>query len=275
MRRNRSVAFVGGAAHSGSTLLGLVLGAHPDVFYAGEANKSEGLGDARVVERKRTCKVCGRDCVVWSAITADESDLYEALSVRTDRPIVVDSTKSIAWIDRQLARLAPLHVALHLFFLGRDGRAVVASGLRKRPETSARDHARAWVDQITATEALAARFPGAVTRVSYEELATRPDDAIARVATAIGVKATPEMREPWTSEQHPLGGNAGALALLDGSRHAPKGEKGAYYGAHPRAFVLDLRWKNELSREALDAFDAVAGDTNRAYAFEGAYEGSA
>ena len=40
---NAAVCFVGGAGHSGSTLLGLVLGAHPSVFYAGEANKSRFL----------------------------------------------------------------------------------------------------------------------------------------------------------------------------------------------------------------------------------------
>ena len=148
MKRNTQVCFVGGAGHSGSTLLGLVLGAHPQVFYAGEANKSRGLGDASVELRKRTCKVCGESCRVWSTISASEPDLYEALSLRTGRSVIADSTKSIAWIDEQIGKLAARGVALHLFFLGRDGRAVVASGLRKHPETSAQEHARAWVSQI-------------------------------------------------------------------------------------------------------------------------------
>lgn len=275
MRRNERVIFVGGAGHSGTTLLGLVLGAHPSVFYAGEANKSVHLGDEGTKARKRTCKVCGESCRVWSGLEARlaEVDLYEALSERTGRSVIADSTKSIAWIDAQSAVLARACVRMDLVFLGRDGRAVLASSLRKRPETSAREHAAHWVEQIEATEALAARFPGSVTRVRYEALATDPDRTIAALAAALRLDVVPAMREPWSSEQHPIGGNAGTQSLLEGARTragadlAIGGGKRDYYAEHPRGFVLDVRWKRELSGEALAAFDAVAGATNRAYAW--------
>ena len=48
-----------GAGHSGSTLLGMMLGAHSSVFYAGEAKKSVFLGDPTKPKRKRECKLCG------------------------------------------------------------------------------------------------------------------------------------------------------------------------------------------------------------------------
>lgn len=275
MRANQKVCFIGGAGHSGSTLLGLVLGAHPRVFYAGEARKSLFLDDERKALRKRTCKVCGPGCKVWTDLARGEGeDLYEALSRRTGRPIVADSTKEIDWIDEQIATLVARGVRVHLLFLGRDGRAVVGSGLRKYPETSARDHALEWVSQIQATEALAARFPGPVTRVRYEELATDPDVTIAAVASAIGIEMVPSMHDPWTAEQHPLGGNAGTQSLLEGAQTRVggslpvSGEKRSYYGAHPRSFVLDLRWRRELAPEALADFDAVARETNRAYAWD-------
>jgi len=225
-----------------------------------------------VKARKRTCKVCGESCRVWSQISANENDLYEALSEQTSRPMIADSTKSIEWIDEQIGKLSARHVALHLFFLGRDGRAVLASGLRKRPETSPTEHARSWVEQIEATEALVARFPGTVTRLRYEALATHPDETITIATSALGLTPVPAMREPWTAEQHPLGGNAGTQSLLDTKRDdlAIGGAKKDYYAAHPRGFVLDLRWKQELSTEALATFDAIAGETNRAYAWEAA-----
>jgi hypothetical protein len=274
-RANTKVCFVGGAGHSGSTLLGLVLGAHPDVFYAGEANKSAHLGDAGTKLRKRTCKVCGESCRIWSGLESRlrEVDLYEALSQRSARSVIADSTKSIDWIDAQIEILGTHGVAMHFFFLGRDGRAVLASSLRKRPETSAREHAGHWAEQIHATNALASRFPGPVTRVRYESLATSPNETIELVASALGLRATPAMREPWTSEQHPLGGNAGTQSLLEGARTRPGGEiaiggeKHDYYAAHPRGFVLDMRWKKELSADALAAFDEVAGEINRPYAW--------
>jgi hypothetical protein len=277
MRTNTQVCFVGGAGHSGSTLLGLVLGAHPSVFYAGEANKSVHLGDPAIKLRKRTCKVCGESCRIWGGLEArlGELDLYEALSERSGRKIIADSTKSIAWIDEQITRLGARGVAMHLFFLGRDGRAVLASSLRKRPDTSAREHARHWVDQIRATNELASRFPGPVTRLRYEVLVTRPNDTIALAAAALGLTACDEMHDPWASEQHPLGGNAGTQSLLEGARTAPGGEiaiggdKRDYYASHPRGFVLDRRWTRELSSEALAAFDDVAGEINRPYAWNG------
>lgn len=275
MRRNDRVIFVGGAGHSGTTLLGLVLGAHPSVFYAGEANKSVHLGNEGTKARKRTCKVCGESCRVWSGLEARmrEVDLYEALSERTGRSVIADSTKSIAWIDAQSTMLRSAGARTDLVFLGRDGRAVVASGLRKRPETSVQEHASDWVAQIEATEALASRFPGTVTRVRYEALATDPDRTIASLAASLGLDVVPAMHEPWSSEQHPIGGNAGTQSLLEGARTragadlAIGGDKRDYYAEHPRGFVLDVRWKKELSEQALAAFDAVAGTTNRAYAW--------
>jgi hypothetical protein len=270
------VCFIGGAGHSGSTLLGLVLGAHPGVFYAGEARKSLFLDDERQPLRKRTCKVCGVGCKVWTGLrTAPDEDLYEALARRTGRPTIVDSTKEVTWIDAQAQALAARRVPVHLFFLGRDGRAVVASGLRKHPETSARDQARRWVAQIEATEALAARFPGPVTRVRYEALATRPRETIADLAGALALEPSPAMQDPWRAEHHPLGGNAGTQALLEGAQTRVggalpvSGGKRSYYATHPREFALDLRWQRELGAGALADFEAVAGATNRQHAWDG------
>ncbi len=274
MRANEQVCFIAGAGHSGSTLLGLVLGSHPRVFYAGEARKSLFFGNERKALRKRMCKVCGPSCAVWGHLDrAPGEDLYEALSRRTGRPIALDSTKSIDWIDAQIDVLRPAGVGLHLIFIGRDGRAVVGSGVRKYPETSAREHALRWVSQIEATEALAARFPGPVTRVRYESLATRPRETIEMLSAALGIDFVPQMLEPWTSEQHPLGGNAGTQSLLEGAQTrvggalAISGDKRGYYQEHPRGFVLDLRWQRELSAEALAEFESVAHETNAPHAW--------
>lgn len=274
MRANRTVCFVGGAGHSGSTLLGLALGAHPGVFYAGEARKSTFLGDDRKPLRKRTCKVCGPGCPVWTDLeVSEELDLYEALSRRTGRSVVVDSTKSLEWLEAQSARASARGARVVLVFLGRDGRAVVGSGLRKYPELSAREHAEKWARQIEATERFAASFLGDVVRVRYEELVTAPEATLRRLAAALGVPFDPAMLDPFSSEQHPLGGNAGTQSLLDKTQTSPggsipiSGAKRDYYDAHPKAFVLDLRWQRELSPDALAEFEAAAGDVNRAYAW--------
>jgi hypothetical protein len=274
-RANEKVCFIGGAAHSGSTLLGLMLGAHPKVFYAGEAGKSRHLNNEKKPLRKRTCKVCGAECPVWGHLERmPGEDLYEALSRRTGRPIVADSTKSIGWLEEQITALGKTSAEPYFLFLGRDGRAVVASSARKYPETSIREHAEAWASQIAATEALAGKFPGPVARVRYEELATEPEKTVASITALLGIDLAPEMLAPWGTEQHPLGGNAGTQSLLRGAQTRVggtleiSGEKRGYYEGHPRSVVLDLRWRRELSEQAIAEFDEVAGAVNRGYAWE-------
>lgn len=275
MRHCEKVVFIGGAGHSGSTLLGLMVGASPSVFYAGEARKSLFLGDETKPLKKRVCKLCGPSCRVWGDLDIPgDVDLYEALARRTGRPVVVDSTKNLAWIERQLAALEGTGASRLLLFLARDGRAVVNSRRRKYPATSIREHATDWVAQIRATEALAARFPGEVLRLRYEELASDTEPTLRRVASFAGVAFTPAMLAPWTTEQHPLGGNNGTQFLFARERAPGDGvvelteKTREHYGAHPRGVVLDLRWKRELSAEARAEFDAVAGETNAPYAWD-------
>ncbi|MGH3548605.1 MAG: sulfotransferase family protein [Pseudonocardiaceae bacterium] len=288
---NTGAVFVCAAPYSGSTLLGVMLGAHPSIFCAGEARNSRYLGDPSTPLKRRVCKLCGPDCVVWGNLRVEhrdgpyeislehEKDLYEMLSRRTKRPIVCDSSKRIGWIKYQVAALHDV-VPLHLIVLARDGRAVVNSRLCKRPEIPAREHAAAWVERIHRIEELASRWPGAVHRMRYEELASRPESTLRALADFLGIAFDPAMLNPWNSDQHPLGGNAGPLLLLLRERASsivtgvinPNDRARAWYGAHPCAIVLDLRWKHELSAEALAMFEEVAGETNRAYAWEESVE---
>lgn len=279
MRANRTSCFIGGAGHSGSTLLGLSLGAHPEVFYGGEAKKSTLFGNEKKPLRKRMCKVCGPGCRVWTDLTVnDEVDLYEALSVRTGRPVVVDSTKALEWIEAQGALVRSRGAATVLIVLGRDGRAVLGSGLRKYPETSAAEHAAKWLEQMTGTEALASRWVGPVLRVRYEAFVTEPEATLQGLAEALGVDFDAAMLAPFDSEQHPLGGNAGTQSLLTGPTGTAQtavggsvpisGSKKDYYEAHPKTFVLDQRWRREVPAEALAEFERVVDGYNAAYAWE-------
>jgi hypothetical protein len=280
-RVNASVAFMGAARYSGSTLLGVMLGGHPLIFYAGEAEKTWNFDNPDVPHERRVCRLCGPGCGVWGDFSVEPGlDLYEMLSRRTKRPIVFDSSKKMWWIKLKVAELQGM-VPLRLIVLTRDGRAVVNSDLRKQPGTSAHDHASTWVERMRDVEELASCWPGAVHRVRYEELASRPEFTLRALTDFLGVAFDPAMLDPWASDQHPIGGNPGPLPLLLPSRERANsvgrgvldtlnfGEKTSDgYGNHFRGIVLDLRWKHEMSADALAVFEAVAGETNRAYAWE-------
>jgi hypothetical protein len=274
------VVFTGAAWYSGSTLLGMMLGAHPAIFYAGEANKTRTLNDPSAPLKRRVCRACGPGCRIWDGLRiADGEDLYEALSRRSGRPVVFDSTKEIHWIDSALSALDARGgaVAVRLVVLTRDGRAVVSSRRRKLADaTPVRELAAFWAQQMRGVEQLAARFPGPVHRVRYEELTSRPEQALRALADFVGVAFDPRMLDPWSSEQHPLGGNDGPLLLLRRASErasvpgviTPDEPTRAWYAEHPVEVVTDLRWRRELSADDLAAFEAVAGEANRAYAWE-------
>ncbi len=93
------------------------------------------------------------------------------------------------------------------------------------------------------------------------------------LASFLGLAFDPVMLEPWTSEQHPLGGNEGPLSLLTRDRAGLielSESRREWYRAQPPTILLDQRWKYEMSAEALTAFEAVAGEFNRTYAWEDA-----
>lgn len=277
------MCFIGGAPHSGSTLLGMILGAHAEVVYGGELRKSAFLGDESRPLKKRVCKLCGPSCPVWGDLRQPLSeDIYEVLARRTGRSVVVDSSKSTEWQSAQLEALVAAGVRTTFVYLRRDGRAILASRMRKYPQIPAREIVEDWIAQIARTDALAARFPGEVIELRYEDLATRPEPTIRELCRRLGLSFDPSMLRFWDSEQHPLGGNDGTqfLVLRERARRAPEDERSsppsqdvldlggqarAYYDAHPAAIVLDLRWQRELASSDAALFDARAGEINRPF----------
>lgn len=255
-----------GAGHSGSTLLGMMLGAHSRVFYAGEAKKSVFLGDTTKPKRKRECKLCGPTCRVWGALDGIEAKaLYQRLRERTGAAMIVDSTKNLEWVGSRVGESRGA-----LIFLTRDGRAVVNSRLRKYPELGIETQVRDWLTQVGACENFFEAFDGPKIRVAYERLAQRPEARLRAIAATLGVEYEGDMLRFAHSEQHPLGGNNGTQSLLlkaastpvVGSRH------GDYYREHPGGVVLDLRWREEMKPDALKAFGAIVGAKNDLYAFD-------
>ena len=270
-RMNQKVCFIAGAGHSGSTLLGLVLGSHSDCFYAGEAEKTEHLGDEKTPEIKRVCKICGLDCPIWQNFAVPRAgDLYEAISAQTRKPIVVDSTKHTRWLSKQIDILRSTTAEPFLIFLHRDGRAVVNSWIRKNPTEDVAELIAGWIRQIQRTRALFEGFDGKKTKVRYEELATEPARVTRELCAFLGIDYQPAMLDFFHHEHHPLGGNNGTQFLVAKAQseriknpYARLSDRNrTYYQDHPLAICIDLRWKQELSPAVERLFEEMAGHEN-------------
>lgn len=277
-RENKKVCFIGGVGHSGSTLLGLILGSHPRCFYAGEAGKTRRLVEGRGDPRKRTCKLCGPSCRIWSGFELrPDIDLYEQISRRVERPVIIDSSKKLRWIRRQMAALETAGVVPRYIFLQRDGRAVINSRVRKYPDEPPRAHVDAWVEQIRQAIEFYENLSHPKLAVRYERLASEPEATTRRICEFLEIEFIPSMLEFYVHEHHPLGGNNGTQFMV--ARHQGTNDERPYtglaargrdyYQGHSPGIRLDLRWKHELEPGIAALFEQVAGDLNTPYRWEG------
>jgi hypothetical protein len=260
-----------GAGHSGSTLLGLILGKADKAFYIGEGGKIRYLHDMKKPLRKRACKVCGETCPVWSRFVWNpEKPLYRQIAAHAGASIIVDSTKNPGWIRARAKELASQGDRAVLIFLQRDGRAVLNSRFRKYPDKDAGEQIAAWKAQIEASREVYDAFTGPKIAVRYEALATDPEGVVREVCEVAGIAFHPAMLDFTEGESHPLGGNTGtqfvaARDKVEGDPDAilqltPRTE--AYYAAHKGDIRLDLRWKTEMSAPNLALFEEMAGAFN-------------
>jgi len=266
---------VAGAGHSGSTLLGLVLGSHSSAFYAGEAKKTIYIGDVKKPLRKRVCKICGPECVVWSRFEVPpEPDLYEHLARLTERSVIIDSTKRPAWIQERRAELDAVGVPHRIIFLTRDGRAVVNSRVRKYPERPPAEVVDHWLGQIGAARELVEERPEHALEIRYEDLATRPEETVRRVCAFLELPFEAPMLDYEKQTHHPLGGNTGTQSLvaraasIDSELAKVPKRSADYYGPMRGGFSIDLRWREELPAEVLRVFEERVGDLNDRYRWE-------
>lgn len=273
-RQNKKVCFIAGAGHSGSTLLGLILGSHEETFYGGEIKKIQLDEEDELV--KKFCRRCGPPCAIWGDLQdREEVDIYEQLSQRGGKPIIVDSAKNTDWIQEQLGRLRGTSSQPILVYLQRDGRAVLNSRRRKRPAMAIERLIANWMFQIDRTNALYTAFEGPKIKVQYEELALRSEEVIASVCEQIGIPYFPSMLRYYEHPHHAISGNMATHFLVNKAQQIDNelvklSRKNRYhYDDHPFDIRLDLRWKRELSAEHEQLFETMAGPLNAEMRWEG------
>jgi Sulfotransferase family len=271
-RVSQKVCFIAGAGHSGSTLLGFILGSHANTFYCGEAAKTRFLQDKTKRTAKRVCKLCGENCRIWKDFKVNPAiDLYEQIAVKTGKSIIIDSAKSVDWINQQLEDLKHTSTQPFLIFLQRDGRAVINSRIRKYPDKNVKDLIEDWSEQVRQTNALFDRFSSNKIKFHYEYLASNPAIATQKICDFLQIEYQPEMLNYDQHEHHVLGGNDGTQFLVAKTQSdrlknpfVTLSERNKYYYEQRDAkIVLDLRWQQELDVAVQHLFEELAGQVNQ------------
>ncbi|MEM7184403.1 MAG: sulfotransferase [Spirochaetota bacterium] len=270
----KKVIFICGAGHSGSTLLGLLLGSHPSSFYMGEAKKTLFLYDERKPEKKRYCKICGPDCKIWYPFylaKKEGTSLYSTLEGIIGSHNVIDSSKDIRWIERSILSIQEEQRQAVLIYLKRDGRAVVNSRLRKYPNIPAEEHIQKWKQQIEKSNSLYESFSGNKFTVLYHQLTKEPEKTLQSICERVSISYEEEMMQFYKKKHHPLGGNDGTQSLLNQIREKMNPEnillesKRAYFTNHPQAIQHDSRWREQFSVENEELFYKMTATMNESF----------
>jgi hypothetical protein len=243
-----------GTSFSGSTVLNLLLGAHPDIYAGGELSA---LILNRGDEGVSVCSACGSACAYWTgparaAIT--KANLYHEIERIFGKRIVVDSSKSIAWFNETLAsdehrRVLPSYVLMvkhPIRYLA----SCVANITPHRPRNvrggilgrlTPAGQREAFLEEIV--EDLDGFYEGfwgnfgktvggaAFHLMHYERMVADPRAALAPVLRSLGLSYAAEMTEFSRASYHQIGGNAGPLYQL-----GQGWPKGAVVGEARRSF---------------------------------------
>ena len=283
--------FVVGVSRSGTTLLRLMLDAHPDLAIPPETHFLPNVAAAATTADPRAaCLRAMLAARTWPDFHLDAETLrarlaaldpftpggaveafYRLYAARFGKPRWGDKTPGY------LARLAPIHElipAARFVHLIRDGRDVALSihGLWFGPASIA-EAAGWWVERIAAGRDQARRLPaGHYLEVRYEDLVRQPEPALRRIAAFIDLPWHPAMLAYHTHAADriaELGEVAAPGQGKGGDRIAPAARRALFaHATRPPDPGRIGRWRTEMAPADRAHFAAVAGDLLRELGYD-------
>lgn len=230
------VLFVAGLGHSGSTLLGTLLGAHPQVVAVGEVEQT--LRHPRPPEQRGACS-CGlaaAGCPLWGPVLRQWPAGHQGRVAEAYRTflhqlaVVAPAARWSADISKNplaVRALLDAGAAVDAVLLTRDVRAWTGATIDRRrrrgPSRHPRDllrdavryspwqRASRWAERSRRIERELEALGVLRLHVGYEQLATAPARTLAAIAAAVGLPDDPVLHIPARDAGHSLRGNRRTL----------------------------------------------------------------
>lgn len=287
----KTIIFILGTGHCGSTLLDLLLGSHSQAFSLGEVNRVLSLEN-----EQKACDLCGFSCQVWNRDlifklkkTRDlnfiekvlskihinyspEVKFYDKLFKATKKNVLIDSSKTPNWISKNGDKLLKgRKYKVLLIYLSRDGRAVINSLYRKNPTLGVPHFAKKWVSKMIRVNNCYEEWPESKKiQVKYKDLAEYPTEIVKNILSKINLQYEEHMMRFWEHEHHTVSGNAGTKSLVLKFQNNNRFKeidwnlnRKEYYKGHELGIVYDERWRQELEAYQLDEINSFISDLNK------------
>jgi hypothetical protein len=279
--------FVVGLGRSGTTLLRLMLDAHPALTIPPETHFVTPLiqasGSLRFdADRVARLIVEGRHRR-WRDFGLDSDELlsrlraiepfntpdavrafYRLYAEKQGKPRWGDKTPDYVRKMRKLELTLPEARFIHLIRDGRDAglshnARIVKRGVRE--PLSAADLARRWVVRVRKARELAEHLSGYL-ELRYEDLVTDPEPALRKACDLIALDYDPAMLDYHRHAKERLQEMAGELPAVAGRPAREAGERVAAHAlaTKPPSRERIARWKQEMSQADVAEFEATAGD---------------
>ncbi len=239
-QKKPKVVFIASLGHSGSTLLDLMLNAHPEISSVGELKQ---LTRYARFERDRgrlpRCS-CGAPnlgrCPFWTKVDEvakarggrnlgelnvedyaevetfqrDNALLFRAIAEATDKDVIVDSSKQI---ERLALLLQNRDIDVFPIFLVRDPKGQICSSLRKNGKQHKLGKGYNSLFRLIGTYSWTNRRIYSVVKhrphavVHYENLAMDPEGTLSALMASFGMAFHPRQLEWVEPERHNISGN--------------------------------------------------------------------
>lgn len=194
----------------------------------------------------RLLNACSSKVAAYSEIALNSWAVADAMATVNNSRFVIDSSKSPVRL-KLLYMMRPERI--RVIHLVRDGRAVTASAMRRR-EMSASMGARIWKRDNRNLDVMLRTIPNRLKiGVRYEALCEDPARELKRICYFLGIEFEAQMLTLWGRPVHNIPGNP------------------MLFNRNTRTISKDERWRRDLSKEDLNAFNRDAGHLNRSFGY--------
>jgi len=266
-----------GVPRSGTTLLRMMLDAHPELAIPPETGFLPALADLdpgtdpreaawQIISGFHTWPDFALDADVLRKAVQDAPPtaadaaraFYRLYAERFGKPRYGDKTPTYGTDIDRIASLLPEARFLHII---RDGRDVVCSvrGLWFRPGDSIESCAQDWATRLARTRALGSQLP--YLEVRYEQLVVQPEDTLRAICRFLELTFDARMLAFHQTAASRLEEHQARYAT-DGTLIVSKAQR-----LHNQRFVTQPpcadrigRWTTELTDDECARFESVAGD---------------
>jgi Sulfotransferase family len=277
--------FVVGVGRSGTTLLRLMLDAHPQLAigpetqFVGDLVDQDilGAGAAELIDRivtARTWEDFGLSRVEFAERAAGH-DLAGVL--RAFYSLYAESQSKARWGEKTpgyVRRMEPISRALpeaYFVHLIRDGRDVALSRRARGMGADKPMHKTAflWCKRIQDARSQARRLDGRYMELRYEDLVADPEPHLRRICEFIELEFDPAMLRHNESAAERLA-ELGDLEAEDGRQARDANERATAHARaqEPATTARTGAWRTEMSLDDRRAFEAVAGDLLRELGYD-------